>query len=123
MPRGGKRNRIPGASYGNRTDLNAQPVRTAPGQAYGTAGAQAAAQQQMPLAQQPAPPAAGAAPVPSPSPAPPLGGLYDASMRTDEPLQAGLDGAMTSPTGRDLLLALYRQYPNPDLAAAIERLG
>lgn len=122
MPRGGKRQGKPGASYGNRTDLNAQPVRTATGQAYGTATAQAAAQQQMPLAQQPAPPAAAAAPGQPPAPAPQLGGLYNQSMREDEPLQAGLDGAMTSPSGRDLLLALYRQFPNPDLAEAIERL-
>lgn len=52
---GGDRQGRVGASYGNRSDLNtgprvpAQPVRTATGQTYGNATAQAQAQQAVPL--------------------------------------------------------------------------
>lgn len=50
---GGAREGKQGKSYPQRTDLNAAPVRTAPGQAYGAAAAQAAAQQVVPMAQTP----------------------------------------------------------------------
>lgn len=53
---GGPRQGQQGKAYPNRTDLNAQPIRTAPGQPYGDAAAQAAAQAAVPLAQaQPVP--------------------------------------------------------------------
>lgn len=48
--RGGRRSGKVGKAYGNRSDLNgAQPVATAKGQAYGEAGAQAAAQKAVPM--------------------------------------------------------------------------
>lgn len=47
---GGARSGQSGKAYPNRTDLNAQPVRTAPGQPYGAATAQAQAQQAVPMA-------------------------------------------------------------------------
>jgi hypothetical protein len=54
MPgRGGPRRGQQGKSYPNRSDLNAQPVRTAPSQHYGDAAASAAAQAAVPLAQTP----------------------------------------------------------------------
>ena len=121
MPRGGKRNGRPGVAYSNRTDLNAQPVRTAPGQEYGKQAAQARAQQAMPLAQTPPTPQAAAAPASSPAPVP-LGGLYDPSMRGDEPVQHGLGGQPSGPTTRDILLAVYRQFPNDDLLRMIETM-
>src|SRR5438046_1479609 len=52
MP-GGRRSGQPGKAYPNRTDLMRQPVRTAPGQPYGQAGQQAAAQRAIPLPQSP----------------------------------------------------------------------
>lgn len=119
MPRGGKRSGKPGVSYSNRTDLNAQPVRTAPGQGYGKQAEQARAQAAMPLAQTPPTPQAAAAPASAPVP---LGGLYDPSMRGDEPVQHGLGGQPSGPTTRDMLLAVYRQYPNDDLLRMIETM-
>lgn len=124
MPRGGRRQGKPGVSYSNRSDLNAQPVRTAPGQAYGKQAEQARAQAAMPLAQTPAiPPGGGAAPGGSGTPPPvPLGGLYDPSMRADEPVQHGLGASPTGPTTRDILLAVYRQHPNDDILRIIETM-
>jgi hypothetical protein len=122
MPRGGRRSGKPGVAYSNRSDLNAQPVRTAPGQTYGKQAEQARAQAAMPLAQTPPiPQGGGAAPGSSPPPVP-LGGLYEPSMRADEPVQHGLGAAPTGPTSRDLLLAVYRQFPNDDLLRMIETM-
>lgn len=64
--RGGQRQGTPGTSYGNRTDLQTSApvaVATAPGQQYGQRAAQAAAQQQLPVAPPPGP--ASAAPPPT----------------------------------------------------------
>lgn len=121
MPRGGKRQGKPGVSYPNRSDLNAQPVRTAPAQTYGDATRHREAQQAMPLAGQPAP-AASAAPG-APRPVPQLGGLYNESMRSDEPVTAGLDASPGGVTPRDILMAVYRQYPNDDLRTMLERMA
>lgn len=123
MPRGGRRNRTPGKNYTNRTDLQAQPVRTAPARTYGDATRHREAQQAMPLAQQPPVPTVSPAPA-SPSPAPeiPLGGLYDPSMRSDESVTAGLDMSPAGVTPRDKLIALYRRFPNDDLRRLIERM-
>ena len=75
MPRGGKRTGTPGTQYANRSDLrgankvSAQPVNSAlsklastavPGQQYGAAGAQLAAQRAVPMAN-------GATPISAPS--------------------------------------------------------
>lgn len=128
MPRGGKRTGTSGTSYSNRTDLNAQPIRVAPAQQYGDATRQRQAQQAMPLAQTPPTPAPTApAASATPQSAPQLGGLYDPSMRTDEPVQAGLsqgpgEGPMAGPTARDILAAVYRQFPDDDIRRLLEQL-
>lgn len=102
--RGGARVGKPGASYSNRTDLNAQPVRTQTGQTYGEAGAERAAQQAMPLAGQPTPPD-------------PTGGLYAPTQRADEPVTAGMaQGPGAGPSfgeldDRALIEALARRFP------------
>lgn len=69
---GGKRVGRQGEAYGQRSDLNAQPVRTVPGQTYGKQAAQAAAQQVVPLPE-----------------APPLTPLGAPSARPNEPVTAG----------------------------------
>jgi len=77
---GGARTGTPGKSYSNRTDLNtAKPLAAtaSPGQAYGMAGSQLAAQKAVPMAPGPpmAPPAPSPAPPgPGPQPGPPMAG-------------------------------------------------
>lgn len=127
MPRGGRRRGRAGVTYTNRSDLN-QPVRTAPDQPYGTAGAQAAAQRAMPLPAS-APPSASPAPAVSPPPEP--GMLHAPSARPGEPLTAGLPvgagpgpEANTALVGGDdqILMNLYRAYrlaPTEGLRALI----
>lgn len=124
MARGGARLGTPGTSYSNRTDLQAQPVRTATGQTYGAAGAQAAAQRAMPLAQVPtasppggAPTGQGMDPSAQGEAHPAIGSLYGDTMNPDEPVTAGLPsgpGAGPSFGGtndRDILAALARKFP------------
>lgn len=61
MVSGGPRVGAPGQSYPNRSDLQAhQAPQAAPGQQYGQAGAQEAAQRQIPLPATPEPGAGGA---------------------------------------------------------------
>lgn len=131
--RGGPRTATPGTNYTNRTDLQArQPIATAPGQAYGVAGQQAAAQSAMPL------PGGGASAGPtlggpaSPGPAGPLPGslgpLHAPTNRPAEPLTHGLPtgpgggpevlGNAPDPT-LNMLRGIYARYPNPDLAALL----
>lgn len=133
MPRGGPRKGRAGANYPNRTDLAAQPVKTAPGQPYGQAGAQAQAQRALPL---PATPPVQAA-APSTQSGPPPGMLAQPTARPGEPVTAGLPiGAGPGPEAlagglpQDQVLAnLYRAYqiaPSDGLRALIaqtERLS
>lgn len=96
-PRGGTRVGTPGASYGNRTDLNAQhslPVAAAPHQTYGAVAAQMQAQRQVPMAappSTPAPPAAPGGPTPASPPIPPgaFGDIHRPTERPTEPVTAG----------------------------------
>ncbi len=115
MPRGGSRQGKPGAAYSNRTDLNAGPRIAAPtNQPYGTAGAQIAAQQAVPMS---APP-----PIPLSSP----------TARPNEPVQAGLPSgpgpgpsvnpAATPDPVEAQLRGLYYQFPNRDLASLLEMI-
>lgn len=113
MPRGGARAGRTAAKYANRTDLpgssvgpNGQviqpgkplPIAAAPGQPYGAAGAQIAAQKAIPMAPQqvagasPTPPAAGA-PGGGPNSAPPTLGLPPGAIEPGElpPLHAPTD--------------------------------
>lgn len=90
--RGGRRQGTPGKSYSNRVDLQShQPVRTAPGQAYGVATQQAQAQQAMPL-----PGGAANAGPSTPPPPGPLGGMPPLGTG---PLPGSL-GPLHAPTGR-----------------------
>jgi hypothetical protein len=97
MPRGGKRQGRIGAQYANRSDLRTPsaplPVTTVPGQAYGAATQQRAAQQIVPMAANPvvAPPGSPPA-VPPPASPTAAGGL--------PPLQPGQMGAFDRPTER-----------------------
>lgn len=140
MPRGGKRQGKPGASYSNRSDLN-QPVRTAPSRHYGAAKEQAQAQKALPLPQAPGPPAAAPAAAPGPpAPAPSSGALppdpgllSGPTSRPHEPITSGLPvGAGPGPsalgagnTPDDQLLAnLYRAFqlaPSEGLRALIDQ--
>jgi hypothetical protein len=89
--RGGARQGSAGTAYGNRTDLN-MPISTVPGQDYGKASQQRAAQQAVPM---------GASPVSAPAQAPaqqpvqnrPAPGslpYLEPSQRPDEPVTSGL---------------------------------
>jgi hypothetical protein len=123
LPRGGKRQGKPGATYTNRTDLMRQPVKTSPSPEYGTAVRQAEAQRAVPLAAAPPPPVPGAA-----------GPLDRPSERPSEPITAGMPmGPGPGPEvlgpqfgGPDPvadLRALYLLYPNEDLRRLIEDYG
>jgi len=113
MASGGERSGRPGAQYGQRSDLQAQPrtaqpVRVAPGQQYGRAEAQREAQRSIPLP--------GQKPFARPT------------ERPDEPITAGLPiGAgpgpealapIVAPRGDDVVAALraaYQLAPSDDL--------
>ena len=92
MPRkgkGGERQGTPGTAYGNRTDLN-MPISTVPGQDYGKAAVQQAAQRAVPMAASPssipAQSQAPAAPMPQPGSLPHL----EPTQRPNEPVTTGL---------------------------------
>ena len=120
MPRGGRRTGQQGRAYPNRSDLNAQPVRTVPNQTYGQAGQQAASQQVIPLPQQqPFQSRLGnAAPSPPPLDAP--------TQRPQEPLTAGANfgpgpgpealGPMAqAPDVESFLRGVYSNFPDPSV--------
>ena len=112
--RGGSRSGTPGRAYSNRTDLNEQPVRTAPSAEYGSRVASERQQQAAPLPQ-----------VPRPVP------LMAPSQRPGEPVTAGLPmgagpGPEVLPTrGSDntvaKLRALYQLHPSEDLRRLLAR--
>ena len=93
MPRkgkGGERQGTPGTAYGNRTDLN-MPISTVPGQDYGKAAVQRAAQRAVPMAASPSSSApiqaqTSAAPMPQPGSFPHL----EPTQRPNEPVTTGL---------------------------------
>ena len=89
--RGGARTGTPGTAYANRTDLNV-PKTTVPGQEYGKATQQRAAQDAIPMAQSPI--AAAPSPQPAPSRVPGVSpgslSFLDPTARPEEPIQAGL---------------------------------
>ena len=106
MPRGGSRNGNIGTQYANRSDLagpaKAATITAVPGQAYGAAGAQMAAQSAVPMANGNLNPAQGAgmgvgsvdpaAQSVSSGPAPgELGPLTGPSVRPNEPVTHGLN--------------------------------
>jgi hypothetical protein len=89
--RGGERQGTPGTSYGNRTDLN-MPISTVPGQDYGKAAVQQAAQRAVPMSSSPEPSVAQmqsqspAASLPKPGSLPHL----EPTQRPNEPVTTGL---------------------------------
>lgn len=144
-PRGGPRTGQPGRAYPNRSDLTAQPARSAPNQPYGARAMQESAQRAVPMAGGPTLPAVpgtsgvAAGPVGGPPPSPAGGPLPGAagdflrpSERPDEPLTAGLPvgpgagpSALPAPhnPGSDILpqlQALYAAFPSEGLREIIE---
>jgi len=122
MPRGGARNGKQGQAYGNRTDMNAQPVKVGPSQTYGQGVQQQQAQQAIPLPQMPTP----GQPVPQmPQPGP----LDAATNRPSEPVTSGIAsgpgpgpealGAEPDPVV-GLLRGVYAQHPSPDILALLQ---
>lgn len=110
----------PGETYGQRSDLNQQPVRAATGQPYGVAGQQRAAQQAVPL-----PEGGGLRQLPTPLGAP--------SSRPNEPMTHGMpfgDGPNTpvgmtaQQTNRTLerLRSLYTIWPDEGVRQLIQRM-
>lgn len=104
----------------------------APGQTYGEAGKQIAAQQQVPMAPQPQPAVAPPQPVERPRPGQ-FGPLDRPTDRPDEPVTAGAPfgpGRMTQVGGYsgvrnsdpilDELRALYSAFPSEDLADMLD---
>ena len=116
------------AAYGQRTDLNMAPSAV-PGQTYGEAGAQMAAQRAVPMGA-PTAPSAPKAPTSTPGQ---YGPLDRPTERPNEPLTAGAPfgpGRMSTENayiGRrngdpilDELRALYASYPSDELANMLD---
>lgn len=112
MSRGGPRTGKPGATYANRTDLNAPkalPATAVPNQPYGEAGAQLASQKIAPMASGPLPTAP--TPMQSPMPelsGPPPGSLPDIFGPTQRPNEHFMTGVNAGPGMGSEALA-----PNP----------
>lgn len=121
---GGPRTGTPGKAYANRIDLPA----AAPGQPYGVAGQQAAAQRVIPL------PMGQGAPQGDPmqeAPLPPVVPLDAPTQRPDEPVTAGMpfgDGPgpppMPDPNQQSLqwLQSIYQVAPSNDLLEVIMQM-
>ena len=149
MPRGGRRQGKPGATYGNRTDLNAQKVVRFPSEQYGRQAAQVRAQQAMQAAGPPASRgiqfdnqqvstagvsrAAEQSRVPGQPPqTPPIepGGLPDLfapTTRPDEPVTAGMPfgpgpGPMVMPTADDAAMDRLRMLARATGSPSLLRL-
>lgn len=151
--RGGPREGKIGELYGNRTDLNAKlPITTVPGQGYGEAAQQRAAQQAIPMGSQPVPGATAPTPAPAPQQMPQAtmsdqlstppqaypGELpfLHPTMHPDEPITAGIDSGpgpgsevisgAPAPVANDLIMAARRPGASAlllDLANAAATLG
>jgi len=128
--RGGRRQGRAGKAYPNRTDLNVQPVRSAPSTEYGSRAASERQQTAAPLPQRPGiPPGVAGLMAPASGTAPPAPGLFRDSERPGEPITAGLGigpgpgpGMDLELSTRDLLEAVARKFPNPDLMRMLEAL-
>ena len=93
MPRsgkGGSRQGTTGTAYSNRTDLNI-PKTTVPGQEYGMAGQQMAAQDVVPMGSTPIPQMVAPAPTSQAQAGPMPGSLphFESTLRPNEPVTAG----------------------------------
>ena len=120
------------AAYGQRTDLNMAPTAV-PGQTYGEAGAQIAAQRAVPMGASAAPATPSATPSAPTSTPGQYGPLDRPTERPNEPLTAGAPfgpGRMSTENayiGRrngdpilDELRALYASYPSDELANMLD---
>jgi len=118
MPRtgkGGPRDGKVGQLYGNRTDLNTSlPVTTVPGQGYGEAAQQQAAQQAIPMGSTPVPGATASAPAPMPQQAP--------AQQTQMPQATMSDQMPATPQAYpgDLPFLHPTMYPNEPITAGID---
>lgn len=124
---GGSRTGTNGKVYTNRTDLN-QPARAVPGQTYGQAGAQLAAQQAIPL---PGPGASAQAGMQQPPPAVSPGQHGPITAPSNQPSQPITAGLPTGPgpgpealapppdTTINILRGMYAQNPSPDILSLI----
>ena len=135
MPRGGRRAGKPGKAYPNRSDMQTQPVTTAPNQTYGQAGEQAKAQKVAPLAgPAPSAPQGGGAPRPMPPQmAAPPQPLDAPTQRPNEPLMHGApvgpgSGPEVLPQAPEqidqmglFLRELYRAQPSEDVHQLVVR--
>lgn len=128
--RGGRRTGSPGQAYANRSDLTQAPT-AAPAREYGDRKRQIEAQEAVPLPQAPPTPAPGQAPMNRQvdlSALPAVGGM---SNRPDEPVTTGIpSGPGAGPEAlasaapgllQEQLRALYRLFPNDDLARLVDR--
>ena len=119
------------AAYGQRTDLNMAPTAV-PGQTYGEAGAQMAAQRAVPMGAPAAPAAPQSATAPYSAPGQ-LGPLDRPTERPNEPVTAGApfgpgrNSTQNAYIGRrngdpilDELRALYASYPSDELANMLD---
>lgn len=119
------------AAYGQRTDLN-MPATAVPGQTYGEAGKQIAAQKAVPMAAPAAPVAPTATQRPTIEPGS-FGPLDRPTERPNEPLTAGAPfgpgrmgggnvyiGPRNSDPVLDELRALYATYPSDELADMLD---
>lgn len=116
MASGGARTGAPGASYANRSDLNAgaQPAQAQTGEPYGAHQQQIQAQQQQPLPDFGAPTARPGEPIHSGMNAGPGPNAAQAGI----PMAAGDSGDVLAQ-----LRAVFSVYPNSDLADLIASLS
>lgn len=130
MPSGGRRQGRSGRAYPNRTDLNAQPIRSAPSTTYGSRVASERQQAALPLPQsQGVPPNLAALMAPAQGSPPDAPALLRDTEHPNEPVTAGMGiGPGAGPSmnlelsSRDLLEAALRKYPTPELRALINTM-
>lgn len=130
---GGVRQGTTGQNYANRSDLQTQKISVPPSSEYGQAEKLRRAQQAVPMAGAPVPPAAGPGPAPGPYAGPMAGEQGDPLRPTErpgEPVTAGAPfgpGAMgpTQDFGDPVLAqlqAFHQAFPTQDMADLIEDL-
>lgn len=116
------------AEYPNRSDLRNPAklaAKAAPGQTYGEAGKQIAAQRAVPMGTPPTEQVGRSQPASAPAPEQPM--AFDRpTERPNEPITMGLS-MMGPQTPRydpvlEELLTLAKMYPNPDLDALISSM-
>ena len=129
MSRGGPRQGKAGASYQNRTDLNptAMPITAVPGQGYGAAGAQKAAQSVAPMANGPiatSNPQASASNTPPPLTGAAPGTMPDLFRPTERPNEHFMTGVNAGPgQGSEALNPILPTTPQASALGLLNSLG